>query len=122
MPQMLRVKCRHPQDETKSKPTHSDTARVTAIGIGENKAKGELMSKVKRFTVLAGLIWAVAAVAPPAMPAVPVATGQNWAANEGWTNPATGYWHFKTATAADNVCLLQSGTGQISGGGSFVQR
>ncbi|MBZ5703263.1 MAG: hypothetical protein LAN84_15630, partial [Acidobacteriia bacterium] len=49
------------------------------------------------------------------------ATGQNWAANEGWTNPATGFWHFKTATAADNLCLLQSGTGQISGGGSYVQ-
>ncbi len=50
------------------------------------------------------------------------ATGQNWAANQGFVKPATGYWQFKTATAADNVCLLQSGTGQISGGGSYVQK
>lgn len=49
------------------------------------------------------------------------ATGQNWAANSGWTNPATGFWHAKTATTANNVCLLQSGTGQISGVVTYVQ-
>ncbi len=50
------------------------------------------------------------------------ATGQNWAANQGFVQNATGYWFAKTATAADNVCLLQSGTGQISGVGSYVQK
>lgn len=43
------------------------------------------------------------------------ATGQNLAANQGFVLPASTVPWAKTVTAADNVCLLQSGTGQISG-------
>ncbi len=43
------------------------------------------------------------------------ATGQNLAANQGFVLPASTVPWRKTATAADNVCLLQSGTGQVSG-------
>jgi hypothetical protein len=43
------------------------------------------------------------------------ATGQNFAANGGWVLPQNpGAWA-KTSTDADNVCLLQSSTGQVSG-------
>jgi hypothetical protein len=43
------------------------------------------------------------------------ATGPNLAANQGFVLPASTVPWLKTATAADNVCLLQSGTGQVSG-------
>ncbi len=43
------------------------------------------------------------------------ATGQNLAANQGFVLPASTVPWRKTATAADNVCLLQSGVGQVSG-------
>ena len=49
------------------------------------------------------------------------ATGWNFAANGGMTFGNGGRWLFKTATAADNVCLLLSGTGQTSGSVTYVQ-
>jgi hypothetical protein len=48
------------------------------------------------------------------------ATGQNFAANGGETYGDGSYQIGTEATAADNVCLLQSSTGQVSGGGSYV--
>jgi hypothetical protein len=42
-------------------------------------------------------------------------TGPNLAANQGFILPASAVPWMKTATAADNVCILQSGTGQVSG-------
>ncbi len=49
------------------------------------------------------------------------ATGWNLAANGGLVKGTGQAWVFRTAAAADNVCLLQSGTGQTSGGGDYVQ-
>jgi hypothetical protein len=42
-------------------------------------------------------------------------TGPNLAASQGFILPASAVPWMKTATAADNVCILQSGTGQVSG-------
>jgi len=50
------------------------------------------------------------------------ATGWNFAANGGMALASAGFWIFKTASAADNVCLLQSGTGQVSGNLTYVQQ
>jgi hypothetical protein len=50
------------------------------------------------------------------------ATGQNWAANGGFSGGDGRSWIFKTATAADNVCLLLSGSGQTSGVVKYVQQ
>ncbi len=50
------------------------------------------------------------------------ATGQNWAANGGFFGGNGRAWIFKTATAADNVCLLLSGSGQTSGSVTYVQQ
>ena len=49
------------------------------------------------------------------------ATGWNFAANGGLVKGSGGKWVYKTNTAADNVCLLQSGSGQVSGSLSYVQ-
>ncbi len=48
------------------------------------------------------------------------ATGQNYAANGGWVLPFNPQAWAKTSTDADNVCLLQSGSGQISGVITYV--
>jgi hypothetical protein len=47
----------------------------------------------------------------------------------GWVLGATAvivvnppYWVNKTATAGDDICILQSGTGQVSGGIRWVQQ
>lgn len=50
------------------------------------------------------------------------ATGWNFAANSGLVKGAGSNWVFKTATAADNVCLLLSSTGQTSGSVRYVQQ
>jgi hypothetical protein len=50
------------------------------------------------------------------------ATGWNFAANGGLVKGVGGNWVYKTATAADNVCLLLSGTGQTSGEIRYVQQ
>ena len=50
------------------------------------------------------------------------ATGWNLAANDGLVKGVGSNWVFKTATAADNVCLLLSGTGQTSGSVQYVQQ
>jgi hypothetical protein len=50
------------------------------------------------------------------------ATGWNFAVNGGMAMTAVGYFIFKTATAADSVCFLQSGAGQISGNLTYVQK
>lgn len=49
------------------------------------------------------------------------ATGPNLAANSGFVTASSTYTNF-TATAADNVCLLQSGTGQLSGWITFISQ
>jgi len=49
------------------------------------------------------------------------ATGQNWAANSGFAHGDGQAWVMKTATAANNVCVLLSGTGQTSGNVTYVQ-
>ncbi len=49
------------------------------------------------------------------------ATGPNLAANGGFAVASPAYTNF-TATAADNVCLLQSGTGQVSGWITYVSQ
>lgn len=49
------------------------------------------------------------------------ATGWNFAINAILVKGSGGFWVYKTATVADNVCLLQSGVGQISGSLSYVQ-
>lgn len=48
------------------------------------------------------------------------ATGQNFGANGGWVLPYNPYAYAKTSTDADNVCLLQSGAGQVSGVLTYV--
>jgi hypothetical protein len=48
------------------------------------------------------------------------ATGWNLAANGGLVLPAAGKKYATTDTDADNVCLLQSGSGQISGTMTYV--
>lgn len=48
------------------------------------------------------------------------ATGWNFAANSGISYGAGGYAVGRTDTDADNVCLFQSGSGQVSGGFSYV--
>ena len=50
------------------------------------------------------------------------ATGWNFGANGGFVKGIGANWVFKTATAADNVCLLLSGTGQTSGSIQYVQQ
>lgn len=50
------------------------------------------------------------------------ATGWNFAANGGLVKGAGIRWVFKTATAADDVCLLLSSTGQTSGSVQYVQQ
>jgi hypothetical protein len=50
------------------------------------------------------------------------ATGWNFAANSGLVKGTGSNWVFKTATAADNVCLLLSSTGQTSGAIRYVQQ
>ena len=50
------------------------------------------------------------------------ATGWNLAANGGLTYGNGAAWVFKTTTAADNVCLLLSGSGQVSGSARYVQQ
>ena len=49
------------------------------------------------------------------------ATGPNLAANAGFVTASSTYTNF-TATAADNVCLLQSGTGQLSGWITYISQ
>ena len=48
------------------------------------------------------------------------ATGWNLAANGGLTFGNGGHVLAQTTVNADNLCLLQSGAGQVSGGGSYV--
>lgn len=48
------------------------------------------------------------------------ATGWNFAANGGIVLPPTRDSWTKTSTDADNVCLLQSGAGQISGSLTYI--
>ena len=50
------------------------------------------------------------------------ATGWNFAANNGLVLPFHRNGWSKTSSDADNVCLLQSGSGQISGSLSYVSR
>lgn len=50
------------------------------------------------------------------------ATGWNLAANGGLVKGTGSNWVFKTATAADDVCLLLSSTGQTSGSVQYVQQ
>jgi hypothetical protein len=49
------------------------------------------------------------------------ATGWNFSANGGLTKGIGGFYVYSTTTAADNVCLLLSGTGQVSGSLTYVQ-
>jgi hypothetical protein len=48
------------------------------------------------------------------------ATGWNFAANGGIAMAAAGFAYGNTDTDADNLCLLNSGSGQISGGLTYV--
>lgn len=48
------------------------------------------------------------------------ATGWNFAANSGIVLPSDKNPYGETSTAADNVCLFQSGAGQVSGGLTYV--
>jgi hypothetical protein len=50
------------------------------------------------------------------------ATGPNLAANSGWTLGNGGATVASGATNANNICLLQSGSGQLSGVVTWVQR
>jgi hypothetical protein len=50
------------------------------------------------------------------------ATGWNFAANSGLVKGVGSNWVYKTATLADNVCLLLSSTGQTSGEIRYVQQ
>lgn len=50
------------------------------------------------------------------------ATGWNFAANGGLAEGNGSAWVIKTATAADDVCLLLSSTGQVSGTIRYVQQ
>lgn len=50
------------------------------------------------------------------------ATGWNFSANGGFVKGTGGNWVFRTATNADNVCLLLSGSGQTSGSIQYVQQ
>lgn len=50
------------------------------------------------------------------------ATGWNFGANGGFVKGTGNNWVFKTATAADDVCLLLSSTGQTSGSVQYVQQ
>jgi hypothetical protein len=50
------------------------------------------------------------------------ATGWNFAANSGMVVGTGANWVRKTVTTGDNVCLLLSGTSQISGGLRYVQQ
>ncbi|MGH9776558.1 MAG: hypothetical protein ACRD50_16625 [Candidatus Acidiferrales bacterium] len=49
------------------------------------------------------------------------ATGPNLAANMGFVIASSTYTNF-TATAADNLCLLQSGSGQVSGYLTYISQ
>ena len=48
------------------------------------------------------------------------ATGWGFAANGGLVQSAAGFAYGNTDTDADNVCLFQSGAGQVSGGLTYV--
>lgn len=50
------------------------------------------------------------------------ATGWNFSANGGFVKGIGANWVFKTATLADNVCVLLSGSGQTSGSVQYVQQ
>jgi len=50
------------------------------------------------------------------------ATGWNFAANGGLVKGTGGNWVFKTATTANNVCILVSAANQVSGSIQYVQQ
>lgn len=56
----------------------------------------------------------------PMMGGTTAATGWNFGANGGIVLPAAGKKYSQTDTDADNVCLLQSGAGQVSGSMTYV--
>lgn len=50
------------------------------------------------------------------------ATGWNFSANGGLVNGGGGFWVYKTSVPANDLCILQSGSGQVSGSVRYVQQ
>lgn len=68
-----------------------------------------------------GTVCATTTVAVPGLGGgATAATGWNLAANGGLTFGSGGFSIAKTTVDADNLCVLQSGAGQVSGGISYV--
>lgn len=65
-------------------------------------------------------VCATATIAVPGFPAATAAAGWNFAANGGMASNGGAGSMAGTSVNADNVCLFQSGSGRVAGGGSYV--
>ena len=67
-----------------------------------------------------GSVCGTATIAVPGFPAATAAAGWNFAANGGLAANGGGGSMAGASVNADNVCLFQSGSGRVAGGGSYV--
>lgn len=67
-----------------------------------------------------GSICATSTIAVPGFPAATAANGAAFAANGGISANGGSGQMGSTSVNADNVCLFQSGSGRVAGGGTFV--
>lgn len=82
----------------------------------------DLVTATAQNIVLVSGTGSVCVTSPHAMAGgTTAATGWNFAANGGLVKGSGGFYIYSTGTAADNVCILQSGSGQISGSLTYVQ-
>lgn len=88
---------------------------ICSLNIGPN-ADAENVSLVEG----TGTVCATNTIAVPGTPAATAANGWQMAANGGLATNGGGGSMAATSVNADNVCLLQSGSGRVAGGGSYV--
>ena len=94
--------------------TGTAAKKIRICSIIANGADAENMSLVEGTgTVCATGIAAV-------LGSTTAANGMNFAANGGFSHGNGGYTVLATATAADDFCLLQSGSGRVAGAGTYV--
>ena len=88
---------------------------ICSLNIGPN-ADAENVALVEG----TGSVCATNTIAVPGTPAATAANGWQMAANGGLATNGGGGSMAATSVNADNVCLLQSGSGRVAGGGSYV--
>ena len=67
-----------------------------------------------------GTVCATSTIAVPGFPAATAANGWNFAANGGLSANGGSGSMAATSVNADDVCVFQSGSGRVAGGGSYV--